>query len=286
MITPMHALFEYTNFREYLRDYFAWHKKHVKGYSYRKMASQVGFSSSNYLMLVMNGKRNLGQESLRKVCNALGFKKKEAEYFSYLVFFQQAKTVVEKNYYFGLISTIRSEKTISDTSPEQLDFYATWYHPVIRELIRDYPETIDFKKLARDVKPSITVPQARKSVELLKKLGLIYIDENKTWQQTSPLINTGDALNSFAVRKYHTKILDIASETLLHTTPEEREYSAVTARISSRGFEKLKERVQNFRKELLQIIQDDQETDRVIQINMQVFPVSQNSEKENKSDAI
>ena len=94
-ILSVKALFEYLNYRDYLRDYYEEKKRLSSFYSYRLFSQKAGFSAPNVLKLVTEGKRNLSKESVFKFVKALGFNKKEAEYFENLVFFNQAKSIKE-----------------------------------------------------------------------------------------------------------------------------------------------------------------------------------------------
>ena len=54
------SVYEYLDYRQFLRDHFAASKKAKPQYSFRYFSRRAGLSSSNFLKLVMDGKRNLG----------------------------------------------------------------------------------------------------------------------------------------------------------------------------------------------------------------------------------
>jgi uncharacterized protein (TIGR02147 family) len=56
--------------------------------------------------------------------------------------------------------------------------------------------------------------------------------------------------------------------------PEKREISSITMKISGAGFIRIKRRIQDFKDELMQIIKEDENTDRVYQANFTLFPLS------------
>jgi uncharacterized protein (TIGR02147 family) len=281
----MDSVYSFLDFRLLLRDYYVSRKKADPRFSFRVMARRMGFSSPNYCKLIMDGRRNVGKSSIAKIADGLELHKKEAAYFSYLVFFAQAKNSIDKNYYFGLLSAIRAKTTVTAIRPEQFEYYNDWYNCVIRELIAGMPRNIDYQELADKVVPAITPRQARSSVELLMALKLIRVDATGTFVQSSPMLNTANELQSFSIRNYHNATIELARKAIETVTPEQREYSAVTARISAAGFSRIKQRLQDFRNELLQIISDDKDTtDRVCQVNLQLFPISRIFSK-NRSSA-
>lgn len=143
-------------------------------------------------------------------------------------------------------------------------------------------DSIDFAQLAKEVEPSIDTRQAKRSVELLIELGFLLLDDSGVIRYADPVINSADQLSVTAIKQYHAKMIELGKESIERFPSEKREISTVTARISETGFERIKTRIQEFRRELLQIIHDDESVDRVVQINMQMFPVSQF--RENRHD--
>ncbi len=82
----MKAVFEYSDFRRYLCDYYLQRKKSSSsGYSYERFAQDAGFQSPNFFQLVIDGKRNLTLETLHQTADALGFEGMERDYFEALV---------------------------------------------------------------------------------------------------------------------------------------------------------------------------------------------------------
>ena len=76
------AVYEYVDYRQFLRDHFAASKRLKKQYSFRFFARQAGLSSSNFLKLVMDGKRNLGPTTIAKFVKALKLDAEAATFFA------------------------------------------------------------------------------------------------------------------------------------------------------------------------------------------------------------
>jgi uncharacterized protein (TIGR02147 family) len=69
-------------------------------------------------------------------------------------------------------------------------------------------------------------------------------------------------------------MLERAAEALDSLPREERDVSCLTLCVSQAKLVELKERVRNFRQELLRTAELDNSPERVVQINFQVFPLS------------
>ena len=83
----MASIFEYTDYRKYLADWFDGKKKSQPWFSYGSFAQKAGFNDKGFFHNVIHGKRDLTKESLVKVSQAIGHSKAEAEYFENIVFF-------------------------------------------------------------------------------------------------------------------------------------------------------------------------------------------------------
>src|SRR3989338_3815356 len=93
------VIFEYDNYREYLRGLYD-HLKVARGhFSYRYFSRMAGFRSPNFLKLVIDGDRNLSGESIEKFIKALKIQNKEAIFFRNLVLLNQSETLEEKKYF-------------------------------------------------------------------------------------------------------------------------------------------------------------------------------------------
>lgn len=277
MKTQNPEIFNYNCYRKFLSDYYGWHKSKTYGFSYRSMAESLGFTSPNFLKLVIDGERNLGKESLEKVTQGIGFNKQEAEYFSYLVFFAQAKNGIDKNYYYGLLASLRSNLNILNLVPEQYEYFNKWYHPAIRELVAGKSEPLDYTALSNLFRNKVSVSQIKKSVAILIRLGLLHLNLDGVYEHSSSLLNTENELKTFAIRHYHTDVLGIAQTALNEIPPSQRENSHATIKISQEGFLKIKKRIQTFREEILQLAAEDHDVNDVYHVNLQLYPITKSS---------
>ncbi len=74
------SIFDYTDYRVFLSDYYNFQKKQSKAFSYRYFAQKVNLKSSGYYKELVDGKRNLSRTLMVKFFKALKLNKKESEY--------------------------------------------------------------------------------------------------------------------------------------------------------------------------------------------------------------
>ena len=182
----MEKIFQYTNYRKFLHDFYHDQKSQTAFFSFRYFSKKAGFSSPSILKFIINGERNLAPESIERFIDALNLNKKEAAYFRALVHFNQAKTEKLKNQYYNELIRLIPGTTIKKMEKRHFEVYSKWYHIPIRELIslEDFNE--DPKWIAKHLTPSISPAEAAKSIRLLKSIGLVKY--NPTVQEAHNLV--------------------------------------------------------------------------------------------------
>lgn len=272
-------LFDYRDYREFLRDWYAVAKRSRGSFSFRAFSKRAGFRSTNFFKLVRDGERNLTQESLTKFMIGLRLNKQEQEFFRSLVLYNQAKTEPERDLHYRHLLQSRKLNQLKPIEREQYDYYAGWHHPVVRELVvsKDFDGTPEW--VARRIFPPITPAQAARSIELLERLGFIEKTGGGRWRQSSSLVSTGPEVVSHLVLNYHKNLLDLTKEILEKVPGAERDVSTMTLGIARERFPELKKKVQEFRREILKMVSVDTAPEEVVQLDIQLFPVTRSSEE-------
>ena len=271
-------IFKYQDYREFLRDWYLEAKKSRHSYSFRLFSKKAGFKTSNFMMLVMKGQRNLTEESLQKFIIGLGLNKQEQEFFRNLVFYNQAESHEDKNFYYQRLLQSKKFRQVKPIEKKQYDYYSAWYHPVIRELVvsKDFDGTPEW--LSRRLSPPITLSQAEKSVKLLEDLGFIKKTAPNRWEQTSTIVSTGPELKSVVVHNYHKALLDLSKDVMDTLSINDRDTSALTLGVKRGRLPEIREKIREFRQEILKMVASDTEPEEVAQLHMQFFPVTKKEE--------
>ena len=275
-------VFEYDNYRTYLRDLYEYLKKNTPEFSFRYFSQTAGFRSPNFLQLVIEGKRNLSADSIEKFIRALKLNKKEADHFRILVHLNQAKTIDEKKFYADQLMRTRSFKHIHPLKQNQYDYYSQWYNIPIRELVAHQEFSEDPAWIAKNLNPPISPQQAKKALELLLELDLIKRDESGRLVQTDTVVSTGDEVTSTSVANYHHEMIKKGSEAIDRFPSKERDISSVTMAVSEKGFNEIKSIIQRFRKEIIAVANQEQDPEAVCQVNIQLFPLTRKIKEESE----
>jgi uncharacterized protein (TIGR02147 family) len=272
---PYPAIYSYLDYRHYLSDIFSLLKKAHPSLSLRGFAKMAGSSSPNFLRLIESRKLNIQPAGIHALSQSLKLTAKERAYFEYMVAFDHAKTHDEKDRYFRLILSTREYKMIRTLDKGQYELFSHWYFPVIRELITSASFPGDPGWIGGKIVPVVSTAKVKKAVAVLESLGLIRRTENGAWEQTQRIVSTPSEVLSIAVTTYHKNVIALAAEAIERFRADERDIRAVTLGVSQTGFVEVKRRMEAFWKELLSYADTQKTSDRIYQINMQLFPVSE-----------
>jgi len=266
-------LFEYLNYREFLRD--AYEERHSGDwrFSHRYIAERAGFDSSMFNK-ILQGKRNLTERLVAEFADIFCNDSREKSYFADMVAFNQAKTHSESRQYLEkLVAT--KECKVEDLAKDQFEYFDHWYHAVVRELVTFYPYVGDDAALGLMVRPPITASQVKSSIALLERLSMIRKDETTgTYVQTQGLISSGSESYSTAVNSYIQQNLDVAQTAMDRFDKTERNLSTLAFACDETTYAELVEMVRRFRREVLAKVSQCEKPNRVFQLGMQLFPLS------------
>ncbi len=268
----------YSDYRVFLREYYETHKAADPNFSFRYLSLRAGINSSAFYKYIIEGKRNLTKATLLKTCLALKLKDKDAEYFENLVFFNQAKTIKEKNLYFDRLTKLRGNYDMRKVHADQYAYYGDWHHSAVRELIECLRFKGDYESLAKRLTPAISAKQAEESLALLARLGMAKKDAQGRWRQSDPVITTGGQVDAKVVIEFQKKMLRLALDAYDRTQASERLMSSTTFGISEETLDLFKKKIRDLKAELMELARLDQKPNRAYQLNLNMFPLSKGGE--------
>jgi uncharacterized protein (TIGR02147 family) len=216
-------IFEYTDYRSYLRAQYDYLKRARRGFSFRQFSRTAGFSSPNFLKLVIDGKRNLSDDSIERFARALKLGKEEARFFRTLVHLRQARTVEEKARHAEELIRSRPFRALNPLKPAQFAYYSSWWLVAIRELIDTAGFVEDPEWIGRQLVPPVSEGEARRALSVLESLELVARDEQGRLRQKSGTLSTEDEVVDASVGKFHKEMLVRASEAIDRFRQDERD---------------------------------------------------------------
>jgi uncharacterized protein (TIGR02147 family) len=274
----MPSVFDYTDYRLFLRDYYTWAKLNRRGFSHRSFLADAGMAGPTYLKRVMEGLHDLTRTSVPKFAKALQLVSTEAEYFDALVGFNQATTPAEKDRHFKRLMEIRPARSQTTLERTQYDYYEHWYNIAIREMLAFLPYKNNAGAFARLLTPAVPPGKVKKAIDLLQSLGLL-TQTPEGLRASKALLKTDPSMESLFLPRFHQSMAKLGLEALDRFGKNERYFSGTTVSISEETYEVVVEKIRALRRDILEHVQADPSPKRVYHLNMQMFPLTSGPRK-------
>ncbi|MCQ2102170.1 MAG: TIGR02147 family protein [Fibrobacter sp.] len=268
----MKQIFEYTDYREWLRDAFDDFKQRKTVISWRYMAMKMGADPGN-LLRVSQGKIHLSTALIEPAAQFFELDEKETAYWTEMVFFGRAKTDNEALQHYERMQALKGV-SLKLLQKKELEFYRHWYYNAIRSIIGICRFKDDYQGLAECCTPQITETEARSAVQLLHELNMISTDRDGFWKVNDTFVSTGGNWRSAAVRQFQKDTVALAGESLERHAPHLRDISTVTMTFNMDDIQLIREKINEFRTDLLRLSQEGSGDNTVFQLNIQLFPLA------------
>ncbi len=269
----MKEIVEYTDYRKFIQDYYD-ERKRSSAFTWRDFARDAGFSSAVYLKYVCEGKKNLSVGSAGSVAAAMGLAGFEQTYFVLMVSYAHAKDDKTKRAAFEERCALAHAHKVRVLGNEEFDYFKSWKNPVLREIAPHMPGAKPLD-MAHVCKQKISAAEVSETLDFLVKSGLLKKDKNGNYSQTDKSISMGsvDAV-PVAARDLQRQMGEFAIKSL-NLPLSERDMSGITMGLTQRAYDRIRKEIADFRRRVIAIASDDDDTEQVYRMNIQLFPMSE-----------
>ena len=277
----MKEIVEYTDYRKFIQDYYD-ERKRSSAFSWHAFAQKAGFSSDVYLKYVCEGKKNLSVGAAGSVANAMGLVGFEYDYFVLMVSYAHAKSDEAKRAAFEERCALANAHKMRILGSEEFDYFKSWKNSVIRELAPHMPGAKPLE-MARTCKQKISAAEVSETLEFLVKAKLLKKDKGGNYHQTDKAIKMAPVeAVPVAARELQRQMGEFAIQSL--SLPlSERMMSGYTLGLTHRAYERIRKETEDYFRRVVAIATEDDETEQVYRLNVQLFPMSERLGK--KKDA-
>lgn len=265
-------IFEYIDYRKFLADFYSTTKQQSCFFSYQYMAFKVKMDCSN-LAKVLMGKRHLPVKSIPYFKELCKFKEQEFEYFTTMIEWAKTRSEPKARSLFDRLTSIQGARPhILDTM--QYEYYRKWYHTAIYSLLDIIEFKGSYRNLVSYLDPPVSIEDAKESVVLLVKLGLVVVDQNGRFVPAQKTLSTGAKWKSYAIHQFQKETMELALRSLEQHNKEDRDISTLTFSASKADLEAIKKLTSDYRRSIIELISAASNAEQVYQLNMQVFPLT------------
>jgi uncharacterized protein (TIGR02147 family) len=276
----MPEIFQYSDYRLFIHDWFQEKKNNNSSVSYRMIARQVGYKSPGYLQMIISGKIGMSIAMGLKFASCMKLKKRETDYFQCMILFGEARSYEEKQIHFQKMLSFK-EASVCAIYPNQLQYFEKWYHSAIRALLEFFQFKDEYTELAQLLVPPVSVAEVESSIKLLRELDMVKEDSDGYLHPANALVSTGYEASGFFVNNFLINSLRLSEKALERFPRRERNFSCLTLGISEPGFQRIQQELREFRRKVMQIAADDS-SERIYQLGFQFFPLSHRFLKKKK----
>ena len=267
----MKPIVEYSDFRQYMRDYYD-ERKRRSVFSWREFSKIAGFTSSSYMKVVCDGKSKLSRIGVERTGQAMGLVGFEMDYFRAMVEYGQTETEAKKKAAYENMLAIARVHKIRVMEGELFEFYDSWHNPVVRELAPLMPGATP-GEIAKMCNPEVSAADVQKSLNFLTRVGLLKREGRDAFVQAETSIAGTPDATRLALRGMHRQMSKLATPAV-DLPVDERHFSGVTMGLSRRSYERIASLIDEFRRQVIAVAAEDRDIDQVYRLNLQLFPLS------------
>jgi uncharacterized protein (TIGR02147 family) len=267
------SIFDFTNYREFLKAFYEWQKLVNPEYSYRVFSDRAGLKSRSYLRLVLAGKRSLTPDSISKFVAGLALTRLEADAFTSLVHFNQSTDSLARAHYWDLFSSLCPKKMKSQMVHDTYAYLTRMMYPILLILLRQSNVSHEVKDLA--AMTGMTMAEVNEAIMTFSSMGALLKTSDGRYRVTSPSFDTGNDVQSLAIPIFHRNMLK-AAVNCTDLPQIEREFQSVMMPLDEREFLYLKTRLRDLAEEIDVMFGRGSRphTNRVYSLNLNLVPMT------------
>ncbi len=278
----MKPIIEYSNFRQYLLDYYE-ERKRISAFSWREFSKVAGFTSSSYMKVVCDGKSKLSKIGVERVATAIGLTGFELDYFRAMVKFGQAASEETKKAAYRDMLAIAKVHKVRVLEGDLFAYYDTWRNPMMRELAPLMPGATP-GEMAKMCYTETSAQEVRESLDFLTKTGLLKKGKDGSFAQSETSVSGTPDATRLALRGMHRQMAQLAAPAL-ELPATERNFSGVTMGVSKSTYNRIVGLLDECRRQIIAIAAEDKNIEQVYRLNLQLFPLTKSIKENNNEKA-
>ncbi len=266
----------YTDYRVFLSKVYESLKAHGDRYSFEQYTKDLGLGASNAMYYYTKGQRSLSVKTAKKISEGLFLKGDRRSYFLKMVEYQSMGSGEQRNELFAKMLKVKAKCLSSDWDKRSLEFFQSWYHTAIYELLRMEQSSDQPEWLVKHLKPTVPINKVRESLALLEALQLVTYDESR--DRLFPCaegVSTGSEIKGFTFKSYHHEMINLSLVALSQEKAANRDISSVTVGLPEEALAEVKKITAEMRQRLLALEKQFKAHDQIYQINIQAFPMTE-----------
>jgi len=269
----MASVFDVTDYRDLLQSYYEERKAQMPLYSYRMLGIKLGLDASQ-LFRILQKEQHLPARCVPVAKELLGLAGRAAEYFELLIAASRSRTQQKKQELLDKAFALRDVRR-RELNQQELKFLSEWWIATVRAYLEVSQGHADAKKIAQSLIPPIQEQQVREALDLLKDLGMVKRLPSEKLALTDAHLTVSGPEKAQAVRQFQKQVMQLGANSLDQIPVTERDVSTLTMAVNQECLDDLKEMSREFRRQVQKRVEECTQPDRIMHLNMALFPVAQ-----------
>lgn len=285
---------DYMDYRLFLADFYRFKKdstKHLlRPYNYAIFSAAADIKSPNYLKMIIEGKRNLSEDMISKFAKACALNKAQGDEFRLLVLFNQSEDPADRNYALKKLSEYRVDQKLKHGELDRKVFekVPNWIGWIIYALADQEGVSFEPAQLKNSLRGKASEVEINAALNQLLTSGELVQDAETGLISKGQSKEMVDEIPPALIRKLQMQLMYLGLESLYQDEPDQREFGSLTLSLTEKEFTEIKFKLRQLRKALHKensIARMSEKGERVYQLNLQLFPVSNPSKSAPKNSA-
>ena len=213
-------IFDYTDFRCFLRDRLGEMKEQDKKYSLRYLSNKMGLASKSHLKMVADGARNLSPELAEQMASVFGLNEQETGFFLVLIRFGQAKSLSEQQDALAELRKRRRFLAVHQLKLDRFDYLSDPLTLALREMVTfaDFQENPDW--IQKRLPKKFSKTKILEAIDKLLRIGLLFRQQDGSLAVAQKHQHTGDDFRSTALKLFYQNAFRQAAQSLTQPADE------------------------------------------------------------------
>ncbi len=268
---------------DYLQEWYSYAKRF--GYTQKQFIADAGIGAQSFLSDILARRKKIGERHIKGIVKALGINADESEYFSLLVQKEIIRKPREKESIFRNLAVLREKNLAAFLDKQNLEYFTSWRYPVIREYVVQKGKVCSPKEIVNDlITLKLTSREVEQALKKLQKWNIITYDTatGAYIPQKSNEIISYDTMPHAVVNDVKRTMIETSIHAMETMEKDKRHVSMAIRGISEEKYQELCRKIDTLRKEFLKLEVNPKDADRIVSMNVQVFPVMTIEQKNRK----
>ncbi len=266
----MPSIYDYTNYRRYLRDVFNDLKNAPSGFSYARFCKALGLRSTNYLKLIIEGKRNLTPSNVLRLGKFLELTFEETRYLETLTYLCRSKTSLERSHYSNCLKSLKREGAVKYGRKAPKELLEKWYYPAVLVALHQCPLDESTERMLQLI--GISAEEGRAAAQTLLEMGALILNEQHYQMVDANVLMVDSKKSKLKYKNFLKDQLKLSSKKLEEEYDHGAQFFSQTLSISKQSWPTYLRSVRSLMSETARQ-SDSDSAEQLIQLNVQLFPL-------------